>query len=223
MSARKLYPIGSDGFRCVPFIRTTRQVGTSSPRYEVSRLSKEDEGTYACVARNEAGEAEERVQIIVLEEDEFYPEPVEGLYPPGGQDRYPPGGQQDRYPPGGQQDRYPPGGQSRYPPSGPLSGEGQYMEEEMFVEVGGTIRLECLAVGDMANLYAQWKRSDGRRMPTRHYQADGTLFLVTVEKEDEGDYTCEVVDNRGTVVYELKKQILLKCRFIWCLSLYIYS
>ena len=150
------------------------------------------------MARNEAGEAEERVQIIVLEEDEVYPEQEEGRYP-GGQDRYP--GGQDRYP----------GGQDRLP--SPVGGEGQVMGDEMAVQVGGTIRLECLAVGDLANLRAQWKRSDGRRLAARHYQAEGTLFLVQVEKEDEGDYTCEVVDNRGTVIYEIKKQILLKCKW----------
>ena len=189
-------------------------MGPNAPRYEIERLSKEDEGTYACVARNEAGEAEERVQIIVLEENEFYPEPEEGRYP-GGQDPYP--GEQDRYPPGGQ-DRYPdgqdpyPGGQDRYP--GISGGEGQSMNEEIPVSVGGTIRLECLAVGSLANLYAQWKRTDGQRLAARHYQRDGTLFLVQVEKEDEGEYTCEVVDNRGTVVYEIKKQIFLKCKYI---------
>lgn len=180
-------------------------MGSASPRFEIARLTKEDEGTYACVARNEAGEAEERVQIIVLEEDELYPEPEEGRYP-GGQDRYP--GGQDRYP--GGQGRYP-GGQDRLP--SPVGGEGQVIGDEMAVQVGGTIRLECLAVGDLANLRAQWKRSDGRRLAARHYQAEGTLFLVQVEKEDEGDYTCEVVDNRGSVIYEIKKQILLKCEF----------
>jgi hypothetical protein len=206
--------------------RTTRQVGPAGPRFEFSRLSKEDEGTYACVARNEAGEAEERVQVIVLEEDELYPEPEEGRYPggqdryPGGQDRYP--GGQDRYP--GGQDRYPggqdryPGGQDRYPegqnPGLAVSGEGQVISEETAVPVGGTIQLECLAVGDAAQLRAYWRRTDGRRMAARHYQQDGILFLVQLEKEDEGDYTCEVVDNRGTVVYEIKKQIILKCEYL---------
>ena len=46
-----------------------RQLGSSSPVLQVFQVSKEDEGTYACVAENIAGETEERVQVIVTEDD----------------------------------------------------------------------------------------------------------------------------------------------------------
>ena len=33
--------------------------------YEVSRVSQEDEGTYSCTGRNDAGLSEERIQVVV--------------------------------------------------------------------------------------------------------------------------------------------------------------
>ena len=49
--------------------RSMKTVGTSSPVLQFNRVSKNDEGTYACVANNIAGETEERVQVIVTEDD----------------------------------------------------------------------------------------------------------------------------------------------------------
>lgn len=43
-------PVSSDPYRTI---------------YEIARASKSDEGTYSCTARNEAGEEEGRIQLIV--------------------------------------------------------------------------------------------------------------------------------------------------------------
>ena len=48
--------------------RTRTELGTFSPRLEVSSVTKEDEGTYACVATNTAGQAEERVQVTMTQQ-----------------------------------------------------------------------------------------------------------------------------------------------------------
>ena len=240
------------------FFRTTRQVGTSSPVYEISRLTKEDEGTYACVARNIAGETEERVQIIVLEEDEFYSYPDQsggqypgqngGRYPDQSGGRYPdqngeryPDQNEGRYPdqnegrfPDQSGGRYPDQNEGRYPDQSggryPDQNEGRYPDQSgepgglplldnQPVSVGANIRLECMTVGEGASFSGQWKRADGRRFPTRHYQSQGILNLVRVDADDEGVYVCEVVDNRGSVVYEVRKEIILICKLSKELSL----
>ena len=170
---------------------TTRQLAVSSPVYQVNRLSKEDEGTYACVARNAAGETEERVQIIVLEEDEYFPYPDEG-------------------------GRYPDNSGGRYPDNSgvfpPDETGGSSFADNTPVTAGSNLRLDCLSVGDGAGLTGQWRRADGRRFPTRHYQQKGVLHLMDVDEDDEGTYLCQVVDNRGTVVYEIQKIITLICK-----------
>ena len=217
------------------FFRTTRQVGTSSPVFEISRLNKEDEGTYACVAKNIAGETEERVQIIVLEEDEFYSYPDQsggqypgqngGRYPDQSGGRYPdpnggryPDKNEGRYPdqnggryPDQSDGRYPDQNEGRYPDQ-PGEPDGLPLLDNQPVSIGANIRLECMTVGEGASFSGQWKRADGRRFPTRHYQSQGILNLVRVDAEDEGVYVCEVVDNRGSVVYEVRKEIILICK-----------
>ena len=54
----------------------------TSEKFEIASLTKEDEGTYACIASNLAGQTEERVQIIVFEEDDYYnyPDQSEGTF-----------------------------------------------------------------------------------------------------------------------------------------------
>jgi hemicentin len=47
-----------------------REVARSSVLYEVAAVAREHEGTYACLASSAAGEAEERVQVLVLEAEE---------------------------------------------------------------------------------------------------------------------------------------------------------
>jgi len=236
---------------------TTRQLGVSSPTFEISQLTKEDEGTYACVARNAAGETEERVQIIVLEEGEVLPYPDNsGRYPdnsgryPDNSGRYPDNSGRypdntGRYPDNSgrypdSSGRYPdnsgrnpdnsgryPDNTGRYPDNSgrnpdnagryPDNSGIRYPEEESSIPLtddtpattGSNIKLECLTVGESAQLQATWKRGDGARFPTRHFQQNGILFLMSVDEYDEGNYVCEVTDNRGVVVYEIEKMIRL--------------
>ena len=199
--------------------RKTRQVGTSSPNFEISSLSKEDEGTYACVARNLAGETEERVQIIVLEEDEFYPYPDQsgGPYPDQNDGRYPdqsvgryPDPSEGRYP-DPSEGRYPDQSGGRYPDQS-REPVGSSLVESLPANVGASITYECLTVGSATEFAGQWKRADGRRFPTRHYQTQGVLYLVQVDADDEGDYICEAVDRSGVVIYEITRNLVIKCK-----------
>merc|ERR1712106_902243 len=47
--------------------RAFTELNTVSPTLEIGRLTKQDEGTYSCVATNDAGQTEERLQVIVEE------------------------------------------------------------------------------------------------------------------------------------------------------------
>jgi len=66
--------------------RSIRTLGISSPTLQIDSVSKDDEGTYSCIATNEAGEMEERLQVLVTDDDysqaPYIPEdPRGGQYP----------------------------------------------------------------------------------------------------------------------------------------------
>ena len=83
------------------FLRTMRDLGTSSPTFTIERLTKEDEGTYSCLASNEAGQTEERLQVMVTDREEYVQMPGQQQPP-----RYPPQVPQSRYNPEPQYDPY---------------------------------------------------------------------------------------------------------------------
>lgn len=159
---------------------TTRDLGVSQPTFEVEMLTKEDEGTYACVATNVAGQIEERVQIIVLEAEEYL------SYPQNVDDRYPAENNNERYP--------------------EISGSSA---NDLNARAGSNVKLDCMVVGTGAEVTGQWRRGDGQRLPTRHYQDNGVLNLVDVDEDDEGTYICEMIDSRGSIVFQIEKQIFL--------------
>ena len=45
--------------------RTMTDLRSSSPTLVIERLTKQDEGTYSCLASSEAGQVEERLQVMV--------------------------------------------------------------------------------------------------------------------------------------------------------------
>jgi len=74
---------------------------------------------------------------------------------------------------------------------------------------GEDINLECLTIGMSDQLSATWRRKDGDRLPTRHYQQDGVLTLIDVDEDDAVVYVCEVKDVSGKTHYQLEKTIVL--------------
>lgn len=131
------------------------------------------------MASNAAGETEERVQIIVLEKDEYMSYP--NLYPDSdSSNSYPAPGTDDRYP-----DKYPESspdrtrnpdpytGSNRYPdrsgypdsryPSNTGSdnyGGGELAGESVTPTSGSTITLECLTYSNIGQMTATWRRAD---------------------------------------------------------------
>ena len=45
--------------------RTMTDLRSSSPTLVIERLTKQDEGTYSCLASSAAGQVEERLQVMV--------------------------------------------------------------------------------------------------------------------------------------------------------------
>ena len=115
--------------------------------YEISRVTKEDEGSYSCVATNAAGASEERVQLIVeqqvsetvpsrrpppggsWDQGESYPQPTRGYPSPG----YP---NQPYTTPSYPREIYPTAGN-------PLPGSIRTDSDRMSVHAGGRVEMRC--------------------------------------------------------------------------------
>lgn len=113
--------------------------------YEINRVSKADEGSYSCVAKNEAGVEEGRIQLLVDDFEDQAP------YPP------PPDRERERE-----------------------------REEVYYFPAGSRAELRCIPAlegGSMDQLYLDWNRADGGRMPTDYDVRDGILYISDVKTE----------------------------------------
>ena len=158
-----------------------KTLGSNSPVLQINRVTKQDEGTYSCLATNIAGEREERVQVIV---DEDY----DAGYLPGMDTPEDNGGGQ--YPGGF---RPSPGDSTSY-----------------MVELGNNVEMTADVVGNMApGIVTQWTRGDGRQVDSRHYQRGSTLYINTARREDAGVYICQGVDRRGNVLFQYRAVLVI--------------
>ena len=160
---------------------STKTLGINSPVLQINRVTKQDEGTYSCLATNIAGEREERVQVIVNED-------FDGGYSPGMDIPEDPRGGRN---PGGFR---------------PGTGDGtSYM-----VELGNNVEMSADVVGNMApGIVTQWTRGDGRQVDSRHYQRDSTLYINNARREDAGVYICQGIDRRGNVLFQYRAVLVI--------------
>lgn len=149
-----------------------RPVGDGSPTLSIPRVTKEDEGTYSCVASNSAGEAEERLQVMVTRESPAWPEE----------------------------------------PARRRPGEQERGVHEVHTRIGGNVELNCLTGGETPpGSRAVWTRSSqSRPFSRRHNQQDGLLTIQGVKSSDHGLYRCQLLSSEGTVLYELKANLIVK-------------
>ena len=163
-------------------------VGTASPTFSLPRVRKEDEGTYACIASNSAGEAEERVQVIVTrEQQDWPPQPA-------------PRGRQGP-------------GMSHRPEGPPRRNPGQSPgEHEVHTRIGSNVTLNCLTGGEVPDgARAVWTRSaQSRPFSRRHRQQDGLLSIRGVKSSDHGPYMCQLIARDGSVLFELRANLIVK-------------
>ena len=213
---------------------------TSSPTFIIERLTKEDEGTYSCLASNDAGQVEERLQVMVTDQEEFVSSPANrdpGTNPYNYQPRsgYPV--EEDnidredpyRYPPSEPRSRYPPSEpRSRYPP--PIGYQFQFdndyeeptyerrpnnvVEHEVNTKEGMNVDLTCMNIGTMpGNTQAVWSRADGADIDQRHKKTDGVLHIRGAKKSDEGKYVCQLITTDGDVIFQLMANLIVHGRY----------
>ncbi|CAG0883138.1 unnamed protein product [Darwinula stevensoni] len=151
--------------------------------YEISQATRSDEGVYTCTARNLAGVTEERIQVIVREEDIFQ------------------GGSKDPYP-------QPP---DRTRPQG--RPEIQVERKVFTIPEGNRADMRCTIYGYDGRLYIDWTRADGGSMSTQHYIQDGTLTIEKVRPEDSGEYTCLGIDHTGSVLFSSTTTLQVLCEY----------
>jgi len=214
----------------------SRQVGSSTPTYQISSISKADEGTYACMAVNAAGETEEWLQVIVSDDEEYGqggPRYPGGRYPSGGQGypnenqgggyqgqnpgiRFPEDNQGSRYPAGGY-----PGQASNYPTRGDQSDGGQPYQPDnshttvgqadYYVEPGNSVELVADVIGTMSSsIQTAWRRQDGQPINSRHYPAGNKLQINSAEHADQGIYVCQGMDGRGNTIFEFNANLIIQ-------------
>ena len=160
--------------------RTTKTLRQSSPVLQINRVTKDDEGTYSCIATNTAGEREERIQVIVNED-------LDAGYRPGLDiPEDPRGGQNGGLRPG-------PGDGTSY-----------------MVELGNNVEMTADVVGNLApGIVTQWTRGDGRQVDSRHYQRGSSLYISNARREDAGVYICQGVDRRGNVLFQYRAVLVI--------------
>ena len=158
-------------------------LGVSSPTVVLEDLDKEDEGTYACLARNEAGEREGRLQVIVTEYDDYEPPPSS------------PAEQQESGP--GQAAGLPP----------------RLVEHEVNTREGMNVELNCLTVGSAPDgAAAVWSRADGAAIDPRHKTSEGALLIRGAKLKDAGVYWCRLEGPAGELLYQLQARLVVQQR-----------
>ena len=208
--------------------KTMIDLTTSSPVFVIERLTKEDEGTYSCLAMNVAGQVEERLQVMVSDNQE--------LHTP--QDRYteariPPSQPRDGYrapSPAPPRDDYrpsaPPEDAYRLPPSmgyqfqfdedyemeeEPEPARSGLIEHEVNTREGMNVDLTCMNIGTMpGNTQAVWSREDGRDIDRRHKRTEGVLHIRGAKRADAGTYICQLVTTQGDVIFQLVANLVVQ-------------
>ena len=66
-------------------------------------------------------------------------------------------------------------------------------------------------IGNMsASIRTEWKRRDGRPINSRHYPAGNKLQINNADKDDQGIYVCQGLDNRGTTIFEFNANLIIQ-------------
>ena len=178
---------------------------SSSPVFVIERLTKEDEGTYSCLASNEAGNVEERLQVMVSDGQEFHT-------PATDQEREPPAPPRDtdsRLPPSmGYQFQFNEDYEVEEEPIPAMSG---LIEHEVNTREGMNADLTCMNIGTMpGNTQAVWSRQDGRDIDRRHKRTEGVLHIRGAKRSDAGKYVCQLVTTQGNVIFQLVANLVIQ-------------
>jgi len=191
---------------------TLTQLPTTSESLEIPNVRKEDEGTYSCVANNAAGQMEDRVQVIVEENNDYLPQPAipQDTYIQEERSRSPqiP---QDPYAENLPQPYNP--YQTESPRESPPTPQIRVVEHEVNTRVGMNVDLTCMNVGSMPlNTETVWTRAGDTPIARRHKKDKGILHIRGAKKSDEGLYLCQLIEPSGTVLFQLRANLIVKER-----------
>ena len=203
--------------------KTMTDLMTSSPVFIIESVTKEDEGTYSCLATNEAGQVEERLQVMVSDTQELH-NPQEDRYSePRDRYRAPP---PSSPPPPLDPYRAPSEDAYRVPPSmgyqfqfdedyemeeDPIPASSGLVEHEVNTREGMNVDLTCMNIGTMpGNTQAVWSREDGRDIDRRHKRTEGVLHIRGAKRDDAGKYVCQLITTEGDVIFQLVANLVVQ-------------
>lgn len=148
---------------------------------DIYRVTRNDAKSYKCVATNEAGTDERYITVDVS--------PRRGDAPDDSDvERYP-YGQPNQ-----------PASQQRPPYSPP--------QNVYRANAGDLVTLTC-DLQDVPELQTRWERVDGRPLPVNSYYSRNSLIIQQVKEENSGQYRCNALDPRGSVVTFVIAELVL--------------
>ncbi|XP_069692113.1 basement membrane-specific heparan sulfate proteoglycan core protein isoform X26 [Periplaneta americana] len=167
----------------------TEPVTSAMPQtavYEITRVTKNDEGSYSCLARNAAGTVEERLHLTV-EENEVT---GTGVYPERPPSRP---------------------GRPYEPPYTPGRNDSSVVltDDEFRVPVGGRAEMRCTVRGNRDRIFLNWVRSGNLLMPQNHQIHEGVLYINNVQQSDEGEYSCLGIGPSGNILFTATARLVV--------------
>lgn len=64
----------------------------------------------------------------------------------------------------------------------------------------------------MGGIRARWVRVDGQALPRGAFERGGILYLFDLKREDGGQYSCQGVDQAGTVYFSAITDLIVTGR-----------
>jgi len=87
-----------------------------------------------------------------------------------------------------------------------LTADGDVVEQRFETNLGENVTLTC----DFApTLSTNWDRVDGQPLQPNAHTERNTLKITMVQEENLGQYRCNAIDNRGTVVANVVRELVL--------------
>ena len=99
----------------------------------------------------------------------------------------------------------------RVPTESPPTPQIRVVEHEVNTRVGMNVDLTCMNVGSMPlNTETVWTRAGDTPIARRHKKDKGILHIRGAKKSDEGLYLCQLIEPSGTVLFQLRANLIVK-------------
>ncbi|XP_066593540.1 basement membrane-specific heparan sulfate proteoglycan core protein [Prorops nasuta] len=156
--------------------------------YEIYSVSLNDEGSYTCRAINAVGVTEERIQIVIEDDNDVDYPPCRGDQPCDTGNAPTPHRQHTEH---------------RDPHGGVLI-PGDHLR----IPNGGKVEIRCrVEATNNEHIYVDWKRSDERPLPAGSTVHGGILNIPVVNRSAAGDYVCLGFGPNRAVLFKAKTHL----------------